>query len=293
MIRGEPIQITKSLLFTMNCSNSPVRRRAYRASLLIALLMTPSGIAAAEQLNAGGMGAGLAVVRIFGEQVTAAHPDVQINVLPSLGTPGGIKALSQGAVDIAIAARQPNAAPLDSGLSEAACATTALVFASSRAQPSGITRAQLPALYANPAPTWPDGTPLKIILRSRTGSENPFLINAVPGIEAAFAVAYQRQGMPIGATDQENAEIAQRTAGSLAVTTLLQIRTEQLKLHPVPLDGVAPGPDTIAAGRYPMPFRICLLLRSQASSGATRFIAYVRSPAGRALWRDYGAEPSN
>ncbi len=92
--------------------------------------------------------------------------------------------------------------------------TTALVFAANHQdQGYGIRSAELPALFRDPRPTWPDGTPLKLILRARSGSEYPYLIKAVPGMSAALDEAHQRRGIPMGATDQENADLALRTAG--------------------------------------------------------------------------------
>lgn len=264
----------------------------YPALALGAALLSFTAPAGAETIRVGGTGAGLAAMQLIGAQVATVHPDIRTEVLPSLGTQGGLRALNENAIQMAIALRALTQAERDSGLQEAACAKTALALVSSRAQPPGLTRAQLPALYADPAPVWPDGPPLRIILRSRDGSENPFLVNAVPGMDQAFVAAYRHSGIPVGATDQENADLAQRTEGSLALMTLLQMRTEKLKLNPVALDGVVPSPETVNNGRYPMPIRLCLILPRAPHADAARFIAYVKSPLGQALLRASGAEPS-
>jgi phosphate transport system substrate-binding protein len=263
-----------------------------RLIMAAALTLLPLASSTAGTVRVGGTGAGLAAMQLIGERVAIVHPDIQTEVLPSLGTQGGLRALGENAIQIAIALRTLTPAERDSGLREAACATTALALVSSRPQPQSLTRAQLPALYENPAPVWSDGAPLRIILRSRDGSENPFLARAVPGLETALAAAYRHPGMPVGASDQENADLAQRTEGSLAIMTLLQMRTEKLKLNPVALDGVIPSPETLLNGRYPMPIRLCLVLPANPGSDATRFIAYVKSPPGQALLRGFGAEPA-
>ncbi len=272
----------------------PAWQRLYlpcRMALAAALVLCPLNSGTAETVRVGGTGAGLAALGLIGEQVAKVHPDIQTAILPSLGTQGGLRALNDGAIQIAIALRALTASETAGGLKEAACATTALAFVSSRPQPPGLTRAQVPDLFANPAPRWPDGAALRIILRSRDGSENPYLVKTISGMDRGFAAAYQHPGMPIGASDQENADLAQRTEGSLAVMTLLQLRTEKLKLSPVALDGIMAGPDTLANGSYPMPIRLCLVLPASPAPGASRFIAYVKSPAGQALLRGFGAEP--
>jgi phosphate transport system substrate-binding protein len=247
----------------------------------------------AETIRIGGTGIGLAAMRRVGESLIAKDPSVRVDVLPSLGTPGGIRALIEREIDIAISARPLRSEERVKGVGEAACLTTALVFASSHPSPSDITRAELPNLYSEPAPTWPDGMPLKVILRSRAGSENPYLMDAVPGMAAAFDKAYRRPGMPIGVTDQENAELAARTVGSFAIMTLLQIRAERLDVRPLRLDGVAPTSETVANKTYPFPLRVCALLPANPSPAATRFIEHLKSSSGQALLRSFDAVPSD
>lgn len=266
---------------------------AGRRIALAALVVVLPAVSQAEPLRMGGTGAGLALMREIGEQLSAVHPEIKAEILPSLGTQGGLRALGERAIEVAIALRPLTSAEKASGLSEAACAVTPFAFVSSRPRPPGLTTAQVPALYANPAPVWPDGQPLRPILRSRDGSENPYLMHAIPGLDTALPAAYRHSGIPVGATDQENADLAQRTEGSLAVMTLLQLRTEKLKLQPVTFDGVEPTPENVASGRYRLPIRLCLVLPAHPSSTAVKFVTYVKSPPGQALLRASGAAPSD
>jgi phosphate transport system substrate-binding protein len=247
----------------------------------------------ATPVRVGGTGMGLELMRAIGEQVEKATPGIRVQVLPSLGTTGGIKALAAKAIDIAIATRRAGAEEAAAGIETAACLNTALIFATSRGESFDIKTADLPALYREAEPRWPDGRPLKVILRSRTGSEVPYLIKTFPALEEAFAVAYRRPGIPVGATDQENAVLAQRTADSFAVTTLLQVRAEKLSLTPLSLDGVAPTPQTIANGSYPMPLQVCLLVGRDASAAVHRVASHITTPAGRRLARTFGAETAS
>jgi phosphate transport system substrate-binding protein len=249
---------------------------------------TPSQ--AGETIRIGGTGSVLAAMRILGSELRKVEPDTQVEVLASLGTPGGIEALAEGVIDVGLAGRRLKPAETAKGVSEAACMTTALVFAANHPdQGYGIRSADLPALFRDPRPVWPDGTPLKIILRARSGSEYPYLIKAVPGMAAALDEAHQRRGIPVGATDQENADIAQRTEGALAMVSLIQVRAEKLSLRPLPLDGVVPSTNTLADGTYPFPFRICLLLPAQPSAAGRRFVSYVMSREGRDMLLSLGA----
>jgi phosphate transport system substrate-binding protein len=241
----------------------------------------------------GGTGMALAALQQIGAGLTGADPSVRIDVMPSMGTSGGIKALLERAVEIAVVARPLNGEERAKGLREAACMTTAVVFASPHRFATGLTKAQLPGLYADPSPKWPDGTPLKVILRSRAGSENPYLAAEVPDMAVALDKAYKRHGMPVGSTDQENAKLALQISGSLAIMTLLQIRAERLDLKVLPFDGVAPSAETIANKTYPLPIRVCIVLPADPAPAAMQFVRYFRSAAGKAIVESLGAASSD
>ncbi|WP_037446123.1 PstS family phosphate ABC transporter substrate-binding protein [Skermanella stibiiresistens] len=265
------------------------------SAVLLGCSTTASPAFANETIRIGGTGAALAAMRILGAEFAKLDPTVEVEVLPSLGTAGGIEALAEGVIDIGLAARALKPAEAARGIGEAACLTTALVFVANhklRDQDprDGIRRADLPALFRDPHATWPDGAPLKIILRARSGSEYPYLIKAVPGMDEALDDAHRRQGIPVGATDQENVDMALRTKGSLAITSLLQVRAENLPLRLVRLDGVAPSAKTLADGSYPFPYRICLLLPERPSAVGLKFVSFVTSPAGREALEALGGE---
>lgn len=252
-------------------------------------VLTPAMSSAADIVRAGGTGMALGFVERIGEAITKSDPNLRVEVLPSLGTPGGLRALADGAVDVALTGRVLTAKERDAGAIEAVCLITPLIFATSHAAPAGLSLASLPAIYRDPAPRWADGAPLKVILRARSGSENQYLANAVSGLGPAIDLAYDRSGAVIATTDQENAAVAQRTAGSLAIMTLLQVHAERLDLRQVPLDGVAPSPEALVAKTYPLRADVCLALPKAPSAAATRLVAFIKSESGRALVQTLGA----
>lgn len=246
----------------------------------------------AEVIRVGGSGAALGAMHILAGGFMAGQADLRVEVLPSLGTSGGIRALVERATDIALTVRDLTREEKAKNIEEALCMVTAMVFATSKPNAPAITRANVPGLYVNPAPVWPDGQALKLILRSRAGSENTYLIDKLPGMAAALEAAYRRSGMPVGATDQENADLATRTAGSLALTTLLQIRAEGLALHPLALDGVVPSRTTLADSTYPFPLRVCLVTRADPSSAVVSFLNHIKSAPAQAALRALDAIPA-
>src|SRR4051794_37561477 len=82
----------------------------------------------------------LAAMEQIGESLAAADRSMRIEVLPSLGTPGGLKALAERAIDVAVIGRSLKAEEKAAGAVEATCMSTPLVFASSHPAPAGIAR---------------------------------------------------------------------------------------------------------------------------------------------------------
>ena len=94
-------------------------------------------------------------------------------------------------------------------------------------------------LYQSNDPTWADGTPIRIILRPTTDSDTWLLGQTFPGMSAAMAKVRKRADLSIAATDQDNADMAEKTPGSLVGATLTQLQGENRDLRFVPIDGVA------------------------------------------------------
>jgi phosphate transport system substrate-binding protein len=242
-------------------------------------------------IRIGGTGMALAAMQQAGASFSAVEAGIQVTVLPSLGTPGGLKALAENVIDLAVTGRPLKSDEKAKGAVEAGCTTTPLVFASSHPAPNGVAKADIAGFFSSIQPAWRDGKPLKVILRSRAGSENDYLKAAIPGMTEALDAAYTRPDIPVATTDQENAEQAARIAGSFAVMTMLQMYGEKLNLRPVALDGVVPSAATLADKSYPLSATVCLVLPATAKAAASRFVAHLKSASGQALLKSLGATP--
>ena len=83
-----------------------------------------------------------------------------MKVLPSLGTSGGLAAVTAGAIDVAVAARPLNEAEHAKGLQCFPYAQTPLAFVTHPdVGVSGVTLAEVAAILAGRRRAWPNGTP--------------------------------------------------------------------------------------------------------------------------------------
>jgi phosphate transport system substrate-binding protein len=263
--------------------------RPSTAVLVVALLLavTPfsRGEAELQPLRVGGTGGSVELLRRLGKEFTAAT-GVKVEVVPNLGSSGGIRALGDNLLDIAVSARPAKAAETVLELRQVAALRTAFVFATSHPSPGGLAEKDLPAIFAAQRPLWPDGTSIRIILRTRSDTDSTMLAEQFSGLGRALELARARPDVPVAATDQDNADLAERVAGSLTATTAVQIITEARRLHVVPLDGVAPTFANFERGIYRHARTLRFYAHAKLSPDVARFAAFLQSPPALKVLRD-------
>ena len=253
--------------------------------LLLVGAMSAGNAAAADTLRVGGTGTATGMLQQVGAEFTAAT-GVKVEVVPSLGSKGAIRALSDGWLDIAVPARPPKPDEVAAGLRQVAVLRTAYVMATSHSSPNGLKSVDLAGIFAAEKPVWADGTPIRIILRPRGDSDTALLAELFPGMGAAIESARRRAELPTAATDQDNAEMAERTPGSLVGTTATQLKTEHRNLRIVPLDGVEPTLANFESGVYRFVKTLHFVVPRASSAEARLFMDFLRSPPGLKALRE-------
>ena len=261
----------------------PLRRRpamcALTATGFLALLGLSRRALAGEPalLRIGGTGMALATMRRIGDEFMATRPDVAITVLPSLGTGGGLAAVADAAIGIALSARALNDAERAKGLRSLAYARTPIAFVSSHLGMPDITLSQVVAILAGSTLAWPDGTPIRLVRRDPSDADWTLLRGLSADMTAAVTVALSRVGLLTVATDQENADALERLTGSFGMMSLGQIRAENRKIVPLTLDGEAPEVAAISAGRYKLSRTLYVVWRDPPTQEAAGFLTFLRS----------------
>jgi phosphate transport system substrate-binding protein len=265
-----------------------------RAKLAIALCLVAPLLAgkalAADTLTIGGTGSATELLRQVGAKFTTAS-EVKIDVIPSLGSSGAIRALADGKLDIAVSARPLKPAEVAQGLSQTLVLRTAYVLATSHSDPKGFKASDFPKIFMDAKAVWADGTPLRIILRPRSETDTQLLADLFPGMDVAIEAARKRPEVPTAATDQDNAKLAEQTPGALIGISLAQIAAEHRKLHVVSLDNVEPTLANFESGVYRFSKKLYFVLRIQSTPEAQRFVKYLRSPQGISALHEFATLP--
>jgi phosphate transport system substrate-binding protein len=240
--------------------------------------------AAAQQLRVGGTGSALGTMQLLMGPFAKADPERNAaTIVPNLGSSGALRALHAGAIDMAVIGRPLKPEEAAAGLVGFEYGRAPFVFVSSKPAVKNITAAAVADALSGRVIAWPDGEPLRFVMRPENDGDNTYLASFSPDIAAALKVAHKRIGLVMATTDQDAADLSERLSGSLAVNTLALILSERRKLNVLAFNGVAPSVKALADGSYPYFKPLLMVTRGAPAGAAERFITLARSAQGRAI----------
>lgn len=268
-----------------------VRRTAALMALAALWLFVPATGQAAS-LKIGGTGSALGTMRILCDAFTRIHADVTVEIPNSLGSGGGIQAVLHGAIDIALSSRPLKDGERAVGARELPYSKTPFILYTSRRNPEiGLTRAEVVEIFTGHGPTWPDGTPIRVILRPERDSDTDILTANFPGMDRALKIARMSRGFPTAYSDQDAMDLAESAPGSVTTGTLTAIVAERRPLKGIPIDGVAPTVANLENGSYTLSKTLSFVIGPDPSPSAMKFIRFVNSAEGAAVLRGTGNLP--
>ena len=254
-------------------------------SLGLTLAVSPATSADAPiEIVVGGTGAALGAMHVLGNAYTAAVPNTRLRIVPSLGSGGGIKALTAGAIQVAVSSRPLNDDERARGLIERELIRTPFVFAVHEKSPvTQVTLAELAETYAGTRSAWIDGTKIRPILRPATDIDTELLSAMSPALRLAVKSAHQLPGKNVAITDTDTADEIERVSGAVGTSTLLLITSEKRALKALDVDGVAATVANMRSRRYPYQKSIYVVVSGTSSAATKAFAAFIASPAAAPL----------
>jgi len=268
-------------------SSGRVRARAIMLTLLLAI--GSSAVTAAEEIRIAGTSAAMGTMQMLATRFIQSNPNVKITVVGALASEGGLKAVLSGAIDLALSSRPLNGEEIRSGLSQFEYARTPFVFAVPVASAVGsITRQELADIYSGRMVQWPDGSAVRVVMRPANNPNNELVKRLGAEIRKGVSAAENRPGMRVVITDEETADNLERSPGAIGALSLSLILSEKRPLKALKLDGVEPTPANAASKAYPLYKPLYFVTGARHRAVVERFVAFVRSPAGRKIINDNG-----
>ena len=247
---------------------------------LLAALVAASAVRA-ETVRLGGTGAAIGTMQRLGEAYRKIDPEFRLEIVPNLGSSGGIKAVSSGAIQIGVASRGLKSEESAAGLRAFEYGRTAFVLATSKPGVQNLSLREVAEIYAGSRAQWSDGTPVRLVLRPPSDGDSALLAQFSSEVKAALAQAQAREGMVMAMTDQDTVDAIERLAGGLGTASMALLLSEQRRAQPLSIDGVAPTLVNVASGRYPYLKPMYAVLRHDAPQVARKFVEFLGSEAGR------------
>lgn len=262
-------------------------------AVLSIVLGTAPGVRA-DTLLVGGTGSAEPLMKWLFEGFRKQSPQDTLKVInPSLGSAGGIRALSTGKIDLAISARQLKEDEKSAfGQHFELCSTPFVMVTNGGKLQNGFSLDELARVYEGQRQKWDDGTLIRLVLRTRDDADSVQLKSMAPSMEKAVIAADLRQGMVYGKDDLDTLELLSRTPGSLGPTSLGLLRTTASELTVIPLNAQMPSVLSMHDGKYPWRKTLTVILPAKPSRIAMEFADFLRSDQADEIMRrhDYWPE---
>jgi phosphate transport system substrate-binding protein len=241
-----------------------------------------------ETLIITGTGASVGTMQLMAKAFQKNRPNVNISILPSIGSTGGISAVQEGKIDIGLSSRSLKPEERSGEIVEELYGRTAFIFGVQDPNPTkGLRLAEIEEIYTGQRKTWSDGTPIRLILRPLSDSYSDYLASINPGLKSASEKARSIPGVFVGNTDQEAALQIEKTPGAFGTTSGSIIAAEKRKLKALSVDGVAPTLANVSTGKYPYVMTLSLVYKRDKYKGSIKdFIEFVFSKDGKKLLSD-------
>jgi phosphate transport system substrate-binding protein len=238
----------------------------------------------AESLRVGGNGGAIGVMRLLGTAFKQQHANVDLVVVPGLGSSGGRKALLAGALDVAVTSRPGSGGEKIGGAVAYPYGTSPFIIAvPQRSAVAELSLQDVVDIYGGKKTTWPNGERLRLILRPLADSDSEVLKSLSPQMDEALKRAHGREGMKIAVTDEESASAIESTPGGVGSSMLALTIAEKRALKPLVIGGANPTVKSLADGSYPWFKTFYVLARSQPSQSARAFVEFIFSSRGRQM----------
>jgi phosphate transport system substrate-binding protein len=269
---------------------------SYRIFMLTALLFVGLDFSCAafasskNTLMITGTGSSIGPMQLMAVGFKKKYPNVNVKVLPSIGSTGGIRAVREGKIDIGLSARSLKPEERRGGITQEIYGRTAFIFGVQDSNPvKGFTLREIEDIYSGKRKNWSDGTPIRLILRPLSDAYSAYLVSINPGIKSAYEKAHAVPDVFVGNTDQEAARQIEKTPGSFGTTSSSVIAAEQRKIKALSVDGTAPTLADVATGKYPYVMTLLMVYKQEQYSGLIKdFVEFVFSGDGQKILSDSG-----
>jgi phosphate transport system substrate-binding protein len=256
-------------------------------SLAVSLVLAAAPCTAAEKLDVVGTGDGTEILKAIGAAFTADHPEITINVPPSIHSGGGIREVAAGNAIVGRIARplKPEEAAL--GIRSIPIFRQPVVFfVHPSANVKSLSPGHLVDVFNGTITNWRevggDDLRVRVVRRESVDSSLAVLRETLPGWKE---LRFNEGKSKLATTTQEAFDTVENVEGAIGFgpySNDLEKRFTVLRV-----DGVAP-----TEPNYPSAVTLLLIYRdATVTQSARKFIDFVFTQKAQAVVRELGGVP--
>ncbi|MCV0428227.1 MAG: substrate-binding domain-containing protein [Roseibium sp.] len=263
--------------------------RILTVSLFVSLFVIffhPENASAQSELKVVGTGDGLEMLREIGEGFSAEHPDIQLSIPPSIGSGGGIAAVSSGTERLGRVARPLKDSEVEYGLVYLPIAKIpSAIFAHPSAGIEELTSEELVKLYSGEIKNWSElgGADMRVRLVRREDADSTLQVlrASMPGWNDLEISRRSKTAL----TTQDAVSTARDEKGAIAFGPYARPLEEGLTI--VKINGAHPTDET-----YPSAVTLALIYKDGTLDDQMKaFIDFSHSDKAHELMKNYGGVP--
>lgn len=269
-----------------------------RLSVLVvafSFLSPPLAVQAAEtvKMTFAGSGSNLYITRLLAEGFQKKHPKYQIEIPPSIGSPGGIRAAADGAIDLGLISRPLKDNEKHLGLVPVVYAKTGIVIGVNQSVADrAITYEEFVNIYRGTKNKWKNGADIIVLTREPDDSTIAVLFQKIPGFKQAYDESQRAGRWNTVLTDQDMNRLLGQTGNAVGLSDVGAMITAKLPIKALSVNGVEPTPANVRSGKYPLAKELAYVYRKdRLSQGVKEFIAFVKSAEGERILLKNGYVP--
>ncbi len=226
--------------------------------------------------------------------LAAALPDTgrpRPFVHPSIGSRGGLRALLDGTIDLALVSRSLSPTERELGLVETPYARVPIIVAVHEGVPDDeLSVAELVAIFSGERTAWSDGSPIAVLQREPGDSSHRVVSTSVPAFAEANEAAWEQAKYRVLYHDDDMRDALAATEGAIGLFGQGRI-PPGMPIRALRIEGVAPTLDAIADEAYLFTKDLSFVSAGPPTGAALAFVEFAHSASGREVVRAYGALP--
>lgn len=246
----------------------------------------PARESATKEFVLGGSGTNTLLTEVLVKAFREKHPGVNIRVLSSIGSSGGIRGVHKDKIALGLVARPLRGIEQTWGLKALPYARTIIVFGANPAvTDDNISTRDVVDIYTGKRSKWSDGGRIVVLVREEGDSSAEVLMKAVVGFKEILENAWRSGIWRVEYRDGECNASIERLKNAIGWTDLGSIRLGNHKIKPLKFNGVAPSAESLLSGKYPLYKDLAFVYREPVPEPLQKFMAFVKSAEGTELIR--------